>query len=313
MNAFERKLDASLQADRIEILQVNVGLTCNQSCTHCHLQCSPARTESMSAQTMDKIVAIADTVRPALVDVTGGAPELNPNIKGFIAALRDGGHTVQMRTNFTAMTEDCCTDMPAFLAKHRVNLVGSLPCYLSENVCKMRGAGVFDKSIEALKALNALGYGDDGGPTVDLVFNHPLGPYLPPCQSALEQDYKRELGERYGVRFNNLLTITNTPIGRYMEDLRAQGQDKEYMNLLMDSFNIDTVPGLMCRRQINIGWDGRIYDCDFNQALDLTVQGAPAHIDDFDHDAVAIRDIVTGAHCFACTAGAGSSCGGALS
>ena len=313
MNAFERKLDTTLQADNIEILQVNVGLKCNQTCTHCHLKCSPAREELMTEATMAKITTIAQAVKPLLVDITGGAPELNPNLKGFISALRRAGHPVQMRTNFTAMTEDCCRDMPEFLAAQGVNLVGSLPCYLSENVCKMRGAGVFEKSIEVLTRLNKVGYASPGGPTVDLVFNHPLGPYLPPCQQALEKDYKRELGGRYGVSFNRLLTITNTPIGRYMEDLRAQGMDTQYMGLLVESFNIDTVPGLMCRRQINIGWDGTIYDCDFNQALNLPVTGVPTHIDQFEAEDMTMRDIVTGSHCFACTAGAGSSCGGALS
>ncbi|MBU1001996.1 MAG: arsenosugar biosynthesis radical SAM protein ArsS [Proteobacteria bacterium] len=312
MNAFDSKLDGVLQAEKVDILQVNVGLTCNQACTHCHLECSPERTECMSWDTMEKIIRVACTLRPSLMDITGGAPELNPNLKRFVAAMLEQELPVQVRTNLTVMTEDCCTSMPRFFADNAVKLVASLPCYLDENVCKMRGSGSFEKSLTVFRELNALGYGSKGGPIIDLVFNHPLGPYLPPDQCALEADYKRELQDRYGVVFNRLLTITNIPIGRYMQELKRQGKDQEYMELLVKSFNLDTVPGLMCRHQVNIGWDGMLYDCDFNQALNLPIKDGPATIDDFDAWDLALRNIATGQHCFGCTAGAGSSCGGAL-
>jgi len=205
------------------------------------------------------------------------------------------------------------TDFPEFFAEHKVGLVASMPCYLEENVTAMRGGECFAKSVSVLRRLNELGYGLADGLTLDLVFNPAVGPNLPPSQSALEADYKREMNERYGILFNRLLTITNVPIGRYLDELKEKGQDRQYMELLADSFNPATVDGLMCRHQVNIGWDGRLYDCDFNQALGLPVNhGAPDHIVDFDLKQMVHRQVVTGKHCFACTAGAGSSCGGAL-
>lgn len=312
MNEFDTRVGGTLKAADLNVLQVNVGLKCNQSCIHCHLECSPAREELMSRETMDHVVGMAALIRPRLVDITGGAPELNPHLKPFVTDLLAAGHAVQVRTNLSAMTEPGLEDYPEFFAENRIGLVASMPCYLEENVARMRGGECFVKSIGMLKRLNGLGYGVEQGLTVDLVFN-PGGPALPPGQECLEQAYKKEMNERYGIVFNHLLTITNLPIGRFMDELGGQGKAGEYMELLRDSFNPATVDGLMCRHQVNIGWDGRLYDCDFNQALDLPVdREAPSSVEDFDPDRMARRQVVTGPHCFGCTAGAGSSCGGAL-
>ena len=314
MNEFDKAVGGSLKAGDISIVQVNVGLVCNQACVHCHLECSPDRMESMSWETMQRVLDVIGEAKPALVDITGGAPELNPNLRQFVDGVIAAGHRVQVRTNLSAMLEPGNEDYPEFFASRAIDLVASLPCYLEENVCRMRGGHSFTKSIRVLKVLNGLGYGQEGGPKIDLVFNHPLGPYLPPSQCALEQDYKRELRERHGIVFNRLLTITNVPIGRYFKALEAVGQGRDYMKLLKESFNGATVDGLMCRHQVNVAWDGTVYDCDFNQALGLPVDhGAPDNVECFDLAQLINRRVVTGDHCFACTAGAGSSCGGALS
>lgn len=313
MNEFDKKTGGPISAAALDILQVNVGLQCNQSCVHCHLSCSPARVESMSGETMDRVVELAETVKPNLVDITGGAPELNPHLKDFVLALRQRGYAVQVRTNLSVMDEDGYTDFPEFFAENKIGLVASLPCYLEENVSKMRGSQCFPRSLNILRKLNALGYGEKPDLTLDLVFNPGVGTSLPPSQAMLEGAYKKEMKERYDIVFSRLLTITNVPIGRYLEELKQVGSDKEYMDVLATAFNPATVDGLMCRHQVNIGWDGRLYDCDFNQALGLPVNhGTPDHIDQFDLEQMVHRQVVTGAHCFACTAGAGSSCGGAL-
>lgn len=313
MNEFDRKTGGPITAADIDILQINVGLKCNQACVHCHLSCSPVNEEVMPWQIMERILDLADEIHPKLVDITGGAPELNPDLKKFILAFREKGLSVQVRTNLSAMEEPGLTDYPEFFAENRVGLVASLPCYLEENVSKVRGNQCFSKSVSVLRKLNELGYGTKEGLTLDLVFNPGVGTSLPPAQSMLQQAYTKEMQERYGIVFNNLLTIANVPIGRYMDALEESGQDKEYMDVLTSSFNPATVDGLMCRHQVNIGWDGRLYDCDFNQALGLPVNhGAPDHIDEFDMAQMVKRQVVTGKHCFACTAGAGSSCGGAL-
>lgn len=314
MNDFDRKVGGPIMADGIDILQVNVGLSCNQACVHCHLNCSPAREESMSWETMESVLGLADQVKPRMVDITGGAPELNEYLQQFILKLRNAGLSIQVRTNLSAMEEPGLTEYPDFFARNQVGLVASLPCYLEENVSKVRGSQCFSKSVNVLRQLNELGYGTDDALTIDLVFNPAVGPNLPPSQVLLENDYKREMKERYGIVFNKLLTITNVPIGRYMDELKEKGQDQQYMELLTESFNPANVDGLMCRHQVNIGWDGRLYDCDFNQALGLPVNhGAPDRIEDFDLRQLVHRQVVTGKHCFACTAGAGSSCGGAIS
>jgi radical SAM/Cys-rich protein len=256
---------------------------------------------------------MAKQAQPKMIDITGGAPELNTHLKKFILKLKTAGHPVQVRTNLSAMEESGLTDYPDFFAENKISLVASMPCYLEENVNKMRGSQCFSKSINVLKHLNKLGYGINDNLTIDLVFNPAIGPSLPPCQEALEKDYKREMKTRYGIVFNKLLTITNVPIGRYMDELKGKGQDQQYMKLLIESFNPATVDGLMCRHQINIGWDGRLYDCDFNQALSLPINHeTPDSVENFDLTQLIHRQVVTGHHCFACTAGAGSSCGGAI-
>jgi radical SAM/Cys-rich protein len=316
MNTFEDRLAQvgakGLHASDIEMIQVNLGLKCNQECVHCHVNASPHRDEMMTWPVMERIVIVARKARPRLVDLTGGSPELNKHFRRFVEALHGEGHTVQVRTNLTVLLEPDMETMPEFLKEHRIQLVGSMPCYLEENVCAQRGQGAYAKSIAALKLLNSLGYGIDSGLVLNLIYN-PAGPILPPGQADLEADYRRELGERFGIGFSNLLTIANMPIGRFGGTLEEQGQLDRYMELLRDSFNPCTVEGLMCRHQLSVGWDGRLYDCDFNLALGLTVDhGAPDHIEHFDLTGLAQRRVVTGDHCFGCTAGQGSSCGGAL-
>jgi radical SAM/Cys-rich protein len=304
--------EEGLRGVDIGIIQANLGLRCNQSCAHCHVGASPDRTEMMSWQTMEAIIEIAAAARPELVDLTGGAPELHPDFRRFVTALCKHDLTVQVRTNLTVLLDPDMEDMPEYYRANGIRLAASMPCYLEENVRAQRGRGVYEKSVEAIRRLNALGYGTDPELPLDLVYN-PGGPFLPPDQAALQDDYKRELNERFGITFTRLLTIANMPIGRFLTRLRAEGKELSYMQLLRGSFNTDTLDGLMCRHQINISWDGTIYDCDFNLALGLPVDhGAPDHIDSFDERALADRRIVTGEHCYGCTAGGGSSCRGAL-
>ncbi len=267
----------------------------------------------MARSVMASVLEAADSTRPELVDITGGAPELHPGIRDFVAALRRDGHAVQLRTNLTAMSDSPVQeDMPDFLRENRVRLVASLPCYLEENVCAQRGRGVYGKSIEVLKKLNALGYGQSPDLPLRLVYN-PGGPFLPPNQSDLEKEYRAELGRRFGLSFTELLTITNMPLGRFWDGLKLENKDGEYMRLLHEGFNCQTVDRLMCRHQISVGWDGTLYDCDFNLALNLPADGGLSHhIEGLDPERHATRKIRTGDHCFGCTAGFGSSCGGAL-
>lgn len=316
MNEFDRHVETiagrGLHSLEIETLQVNLGLRCNQRCRHCHVSASPERREMMQWPIMESVLEAADGIGCKLVDLTGGAPELNPHFRKFVKALRERGHCVQLRTNLTALLEPGMETLPEWLREREVRLVASLPCYLEENVRAQRGEGVYEKSIEAIRKLNALGYGVDPRLPLSLVYN-PGGPFLPPGQAALEADYKRELGASFGVAFSRLLTITNVPIGRFRTELRRQNREHEYLQLLLDSFNPRTVEGLMCRHQISVGWDGTLFDCDFNLALGYAVNhGAPDHIGLFNPDALEKRRIVTGNHCFGCTAGHGSSCSGAL-
>ena len=316
MNEFERRI-ASLSGGGLfavdtEIMQVNLGLRCNQKCVHCHVSAGPDRTEVMEWPVMEQVLRITNIVRPGLVDITGGAPELNPNLPRFIEALRSASCPVQVRTNLTALLEPGMDTLPGFFRASGVALVGSLPCYLEENVCAQRGEGAYEKSVRAIKKLNALGYGVDPGLQLSLIYN-PGGPFLPPHQSRLEEEYKRELTERFDIEFTSLLTIANMPIGRFREALETTGELGAYESLLRRSFNPETVEGLMCCHQVSISWDGTLYDCDFNLALGLSVDhGAPDRIEEFDAAGHIARRIVTGEHCFGCTAGAGSSCGGAL-
>jgi radical SAM/Cys-rich protein len=316
MNDFEKQIakitGEGLHSQRIETLQVNIGLRCNQQCMHCHLEGSPDRNEAMEWSLMEMVLNAAGKARFRLVDLTGGAPDLHPHVCRFVAALRKEGVQVRVRTNLTVLMEPGMEKIPEFLQKHRVRLVASLPCYLEENVRAQRGAGAFEKSIGAMRRLNAVGYGREPALSLDLVYN-PAGAFLPPAQPLLEEVYRRELGSRFGIFFTRVLTITNMPLGRFGNELDRQHQRESYLRLLRTSFNPRTVTGLMCRHQLSIGWDGTLYDCDFNLALRLPVNhGAPDHIHDFRTAELRKRRIVTGEHCFGCTAGAGSSCGGAL-
>jgi radical SAM/Cys-rich protein len=316
MNAFEKQIEAiigeGLYSVGIETFQVNLGFRCNQRCRHCHVAASPGRNEMMEWPTMRAVLDAVASVGCRLVDLTGGSPELNPHFRRFAEALRGEGLRVQVRTNLTVLLEPGMETTPEWFREHEVQLVASLPCYLEENVCAQRGVGVYEKSIEVLRRLNALGYGSDSRLQLNLVYN-PGGPFLPPEQSALEADYRRELGTRFGITFSHLLTITNIPIGRFRADLERQNREREYLLLLRQAFNPVTLDGLMCRHQISIGWDGTLYDCDFNLALGCAVNhGAPDHIGRFDPSRLRARRIVTGEHCFGCTAGSGSSCGGSL-
>jgi radical SAM/Cys-rich protein len=316
MNDFEARIaetaSVGLRSERVEILQVNLGLRCNQQCVHCHLGASPERTEMMPWATMELVLEASRKAGCRLVDLTGGAPELNPFFRGFVVALRRQGLPVQLRTNLTVLVEPGMEEMPGFLWENQVQLVASMPCYLEKNVRAQRGDGTYEKSVKAIRALNRLGYGVDPALPLRLVYN-PGGAFLPPPQTALEEDYRRELGQRFGIRFSGLLAITNMPLGRFRNELDRKGERKGYFRLLRDAFNPKTVPGLMCRRHLSVGWDGRLYDCDFNLALGLPVNhGAPDHIRNFEPEELRLRRIVTGEHCFGCTAGAGSSCGGSL-
>jgi len=303
-----------LRALRVDTLQVNIGKLCNQTCTHCHVDAGPDRTEIMTRETVE---AVLDVVRryPELraVDITGGAPEMNPHFEYLVEQCRAMGRHVMDRCNLTVFFVRDKQRLPQFLAGHQVEVIASLPCYLEENVDQQRGKGVYGRSIEALQQLNALGYGQDGtGLVLNLVYN-PLGPKLPPVQAGLEAEYKHELDTRFGISFNRLYAITNMPINRFLDDLYRSGQYEAYMEKLITSFNPTSVDGLMCRNLISVNWDGRLSDCDFNQMLDLPVEGAaPQTIHEFDLALLARRRVVTGMHCYGCTAGAGSSCGGAI-
>jgi radical SAM/Cys-rich protein len=302
-----------LRAERVATLQVNVGKLCNQACRHCHVDAGPKRTEIMAAETAEKVLAAVHRCRIRVLDITGGAPELNPSFRRLVTGARAEGAHVMVRHNLTVMFEPGQEDLPEFFREHGVEVVSSLPCYLEENVDTQRGKGVYARSIEALHRLNAVGYGVEGsGLELHLVYN-PVGPHLPPPQDALERDYKRELAERWGIVFNRLLTITNMPIRRFLGDLRRKGKEEVYMEKLVAAFNPATVPGLMCRSLVSVDWTGRLYDCDFNQMLELGVGPELGQtIDELDPARFATRRIATAAHCFGCTAGAGSSCGGAV-
>jgi len=316
MNEFERTVRKNTGRDLCaavpRTIQVNVGLRCNLSCHHCHVEGSPRRTEVMSWKTMQSVKRLADVFPGSQVDITGGAPELNPDLKRFILALRQAGHPVQVRTNLTVLFEQGQEQTPDFFRDQQVQLVASLPCYLDSNVDAQRGSGVYKRSIEALRMLNELGYGRDPRLMLNLVYN-PGGASLPPGQEGLENDYRAYLRRQHGVDFSHLLTITNMPIGRFLEGLQAAAKEDEYRALLEESFNSGTVEGLMCRHQICVAWDGTLADCDFNIVLGLGLEGGlPRHIDSLDPASLEGRAIATERHCFGCTAGCGSSCGGAL-
>lgn len=305
-----------LQLDRLpsRILQVNVGKRCNQACHHCHVEAGPKRTEMMDTRTAERVLELLATA-PQIhtLDITGGAPELNPNFRRLVEGARALDRTVIDRCNLTVLFEPEQGDLAEFLAARQVKVVASMPCYSKENVEKQRGLGVYDKSIEALLQLNALGYGVDGsGLELDLVYN-PVGASLPPPQAALESDYRRELQQHFGIGFNQLYTITNMPINRFLHQLRRDGEEARYMGTLLQAFNPAAALGVMCRDLISISYDGYLYDCDFNQMLELPLGGRRRGIWDIDHlDQLLETPILFGDHCYGCTAGAGSSCGGSL-
>lgn len=303
----------SLAANGIEVLQINVGKVCNQTCTHCHVNAGPTRRESMSRETAEAVIHVLSQTDIPTLDITGGAPEMNPNFRWLVERAHALGRRIIDRCNLTILMAGGFKDLPEFLAKHNVEVVASLPCYMEENCDSQRGDGVFRRSIEALKRLNSLGYGSpESERKLSLVYN-PTGLSLPPEQKQLEADYRRELQTRYGIEFTHLHTITNLPISRFLDDLLKQDRLEEYLQLLIDHFNVATVDGLMCRTMISVDWQGRLFDCDFNQMLDMELkEDNPRTIHDFDVSKLANREIMTGRHCFGCTAGCGSSCQGAI-
>ncbi|HEY2971598.1 MAG TPA: arsenosugar biosynthesis radical SAM (seleno)protein ArsS [Pyrinomonadaceae bacterium] len=313
---FDEKLAAhgiELRAAKVDTLQVNVGKLCNQACKHCHVDASPKRTEIMTRETAEAVMDTVRRFRIPTLDITGGAPELNPSFRYIVTEARAAGTHVIVRHNLTVMFETHQEDLTEFFRDHGVEVVCSLPYYLEQQTDAQRGHGIFQKSIIALRRLNAVGYGVDGtGLVLDLVYN-PVGAFLPPAQAAIEADFKRELLSRHQITFNRLYTITNMPIKRFLDYLRRSGNEERYMSKLLDAFNPATVDGLMCRNLVSVDWTGRLYDCDFNQMLELSVAAElPQTISDFDPERFAHRRIMTGSHCFGCTAGSGSSCGGAV-
>lgn len=313
MNRFVEKLSSHwlrLRRAPLQTLQINVGRKCNQTCRHCHVDAAPWRTEMMPADVARRVGDWIRQHRPPVVDLTGGAPELSEHFRYFVETARDCGCRVIDRNNLTIIETESFSWLPEYLAKHEVEVVASLPCYSAANVDSQRGDGVFTKSISALQKLNAVGYGTRL--PLNLVYN-PLGATLPPAQTDLEADYKAELRQRFGIVFTRLFTITNQPIARFAEDLRAHGQWDAYLELLANSFNPATVEGLMCRSTISVGWLGEVFDCDFNQMLKMQMQnGQPLHLWDVSPEQLENLEIQTGIHCFACTAGNGSSCTGEL-
>jgi len=298
----------------IDTLQINLGYRCNMSCVHCHVNAGPTRTEELSAETADQLIVLMDHLQPRCLDLTGGAPELNPNFRRLVFAARERGIEVIDRCNLTILFEPGQEDLARFLADQAVTVTASLPCYLEENVQQQRGKGVYNDSIRAIQLLNELGYGKADDLQLNLVYN-PVGPVLPPPQAELEADYKRELGERYGIVFNQLFTITNMPISRFGAVLLSNGHYEGYMDLLRESYSDANLETVMCRNLVSIDWQGYLYDCDFNQMLELPLLASDRrkHISDLlEDDSLQTAAIITGEHCYGCTAGQGSSCGGAL-
>lgn len=304
-----------LQPTSLEIFQINLGKMCNQVCTHCHVDAGPDRKEIMTKETMEIILEVLK-VNPnfKIVDMTGGAPEMNPNFRWFIEEVSKLGIQMYVRCNLTIITANKkYNDLPEFFKQHQIEVISSLPFYSKNRTDKQRGDGVFESSIKALKMLNAVGYGKaDSDLKLNLVYN-PAGAFLPPDQNALEKEYKTALQKDFGIEFNNLFAITNLPVSRYLDYLISSGNYEDYINKLIDAFNPLAAQNVMCRNTISIGWDGFIYDCDFNQMLELKVTCKDAqHISNFDSNALLNRKIIVNNHCYGCTAGSGSSCGGAV-
>jgi radical SAM/Cys-rich protein len=302
-----------LKPRSLEILQINVGYMCNMECSHCHVDSSPRRKEITPRHILEKCLEVIDS-NPTIktVDLTGGAPEMNPDFQWLIQELAKRDLETIVRSNLTILVEGKFKTYPAFLAENKVTIISSLPCYTEENTDAQRGDGTFNRSIQALKILNELGYGKTTELPLHLVYN-PGGPFVAPNQAKLQADYKRELGDRFGIEFHNLYTITNLPISRYMEFLEGKGKLNSYIEVLANSFNPSTTNAVMCTNTLSVDWNGNLFDCDFNQILKLPVAVRKSrNIMDFDAEELANRTLVFNQHCFGCTAGEGSSCQGAL-
>ncbi len=305
-----------IMRNQIEILQVNLGYLCNQTCLHCHVAAGPNRKELMGRENIDQLLKILERPSIHTLDLTGGAPEMNPMFRELVLEARKLDVTIIDRCNLTILLEPGYEDLPRFLAENEVQIVASLPCYMEENVDAQRGKGVYQKSIEALKILNSLGYSQEGSNlTITLVYN-PTGPFLPPPQESLFNDYEHFLLDKYGIKFDALFTITNMPIARFGSTLISRNEFETYMTLLKDSFSAGNLSGLMCKNQLSVDWQGFVYDCDFNQMLNMNIKNPetrePLHISDvLEHDLLNIPVRIAD-HCYGCTAGQGSSCGGAL-
>jgi radical SAM/Cys-rich protein len=311
---FEEKLASAglfpLKAQGIEIFQVNIGKMCNQTCKHCHVDAGPDRKEIMTKETMQLCLDVLSKSDITTVDLTGGAPEMNPHFRWFVEELSKLGKQVLVRCNLTIIVANPkYADLPEFYAKHKVEVISSLPFYNPDRTDRQRGEGVFKSSVDALQMLNEVGYGIEGsGLVLNLVYN-PSGAFLPASQQSLEQQFKKVLKEQYNIHFNQLFAITNMPISRFLEFLLQSGNYTGYMEKLANAFNPNAAAGLMCRNTLSVSWDGYLYDCDFNQMLDLKVD-SPIHLKDFNKELLNKRRIILGQHCYGCTAGAGSSCGG---
>lgn len=307
---FESQVEdkALLETDRMSVLQVNVGRLCNLACKHCHMEAGPKRTEVMGKDVLEACLKVYAEWEFDTIDITGGAPEMNPNFRWFVEEAVKICKNVMVRSNLTIMLEDGYEDLPEFYAANKVAIICSLPHYRARNSNKQRGEGTFEKSIEVLKKLNALGYGKNPDLVLNMVFN-PGGAFFPPEQSAMEKEYKEHLGSEYGIVFNNLFTITNNPIGRFGAFLVRSGNMEGYLTKLYDAFNPGALPGMMCRSQLSVGWDGKLYDCDFNQAVGMPIVTGE-NIKDLSGKPYQKRKICFDKHCYACTAGQGSSCGG---
>lgn len=297
-----------LRTSGINVLQVNLGYRCNMSCKHCHVQAGPERDEVMDKENIEAVLSALHGNDIKTLDITGGAPELNPLFRYLVKEARKDGWHVIVRSNLTIFFEKGMEDLPEFYSENSVEVIASLPHYFEDNVDRVRGNGTFRKSINALQRLNALGYGQDSGEAVISLVYNPVGAFLPPSQAVLEEEYKKELLKRSGISFNHLYTFANMPIGRFKNYLVRTENLEKYMEKLKSSFNPATLKGIMCRQIINVGWDGRLYDCDFNQMIGLNViDGYPQHIKDFDFSMLSEREIAVGEHCYGCTAGQGST------
>ncbi len=307
-NKLSEVLKSPLIASGLQILQINVGYRCNMTCNHCHVDAGPHRTEVMGKDTVDLVLAVLKDGDIRTLDITGGAPELNPHFTYLVTEAKKAGRHVIVRPNLTVFLEKGFEHLPEFYSEHDIEITASLPYYMDSGVDRVRGEGTFRKSIKAIRCLNNLGYGDGSGiRRLNLVYN-PSGTFLAPAQKCLEEEYRRELGVRHNISFDHLFVFSNMPIGRFKNYLEKKGSLRKYLNMLEESFNPLTLDGLMCRQLISVGWDGMLSDCDFNQVLGLPLLNAyPQHIRDFDHELLAGREICVDDHCYGCTAGHGST------